>query len=424
MKKIKLLIILVLIMTMGLNTGCMTMRRREEKNNRENDDLENLNENLDDLEKQIMKMTLDEKIGQLMIVGFDSMELDEGLEKRLLDLKPGGLILFKRNVFDTKQLVRLLNDIKTYNEKVDNIPMFISTDEEGGSVSRMPKDINVNPSARELGNLSDKKLVEDFSSQMAETLVSLGINTNNAPVLDVRYNPNNELTKTRAFGDNEKEVAELGEYFLNGMEDKNVLAVAKHFPGHGSTDVDSHYNLPIVTKSYNDLMNQDIFPFKAAINQGVDGIMVGHVMYRELDNRYPASMSHKIITELLIKQLGYRNLIFSDDMTMGAITNTSEPETAGIEFLKAGGDVALFCHGDSIGYEFKIKMKKEIENGKISEKEIDKKVYKILKIKEKYNMNNKVLEGPNVKEINKNYEKLKLEKDNTLENQRIEKIGD
>lgn len=338
---------------------------------------------LDEVEKLIRDMSLEEKIGQLMILGFEGQELDDDLETRLRELQPGGLIFFKRNIGRSRQLIDLINNIKAYNESY-NLPLFLAVDEEGGDVSRMPEDLAGTPSARELGEISDLDLVRDLASYSARTLGELGFNLNNGPVLDIRYNPNSEITRTRSFGSRPEDVIRLSSQYIEAYRQENILAVVKHFPGHGSTNQDSHYNLPIVNKSLEELEGEDILPFKNAIEMGVDGIMVGHILYRDLDNKYPASMSRPIIDQYLRGELGYGGLVFSDDMMMGAITNSHEPENAAFHFIRAGGDIALLCHGESIGYEFVDRVKQGLKNGEIDMESIDRKLYRILKTKEKY----------------------------------------
>lgn len=416
MKSFKKLFLLLMIGSMIFSVGCVSIARKtREKVEKDEEEIE---ENLDALQLKIKNMTLDEKIGQLMMLGFEEKNIDDELKQEIKDLKPSGLILFKRNIESIEQNVNLINDIKNYNKSLNNIPLFISTDEEGGDVSRMPKEIVKNPSAGEIGKLADMDLVRGFANHIGSTLNKLGVNMNNGPVLDVRYNPNNDITRTRTFNKDEKMVAEYGLVSIEEYKKENIISVVKHFPGHGSTDIDSHYTLPIVTKTREELLREDIYPFKVAIDNGVDGIMVSHIVYRDIDNK-PASVSSKVINDLLIEELGYKNLIISDDMTMGAITNGHEPESAGVEFLKAGGDIALFCHGDTIGYEFRAKLKEELKKGTITEKEIDNKVYKVLKMKEKYEIEDTSRTMPNVKQINEELDKLKNHENIKQENQKI-----
>ncbi len=354
---------------------------------------------LDHIGKELASMTLDEKIGQLMILGFNGKDFNDNLGEKLREVKPGGLIFFTRNIGSSSELVKTINKIKAYNRS-GNKPLFIALDEEGGDVSRIPKDLNKLPRAKDIGSLNDGDLIKDFGKQLGVTVRSLGFNLNNGPVLDIRYNPNNEITRTRSYGKTEELVSFAGLKVLEGVKEEGVLALVKHFPGHGSTDVDSHYQLPIVNKTYDDLRNQDILPFKKAIDQGVDGVMVGHVLYKNIDSKLPASLSKKIMVDLLREDLGYEGLIFSDDMTMGAITNSHEPVDGALMFLQAGGDVVFLCHGENVGREFIKKVKKAIDDGRLTEEEIDEKVYRILKTKEAYKINDDEIPMPNIDKLN------------------------
>lgn len=417
MKRRKIYFILGLILSLIISSAC------GEKNLEVEPDRETKpKESLDDIDRQIEKMTLEEKIGQLMIIGFEGKNFSEEVRLGIEQLKPSGFILFARNIEDSRQTLDLLNEIKKHNKKY-NIPLFLAIDEEGGEVSRLPREINKIPSAKELGDLSDLELIGDFGSYNSRVLKSLGFNLNNNPSLDVRYNINNEITKTRSFGRLEEDVSQRGLRMLEASEEAGILSVVKHFPGHGSTDIDSHYKLPIVNKSLEALENEDILPFKKAIDSGVNGIMVAHVMYKHLDGKYPASVSKKVIQDYLIDSLGYKNLIFSDDMTMGAITNSHEPQDAAVLFIKSGGDIAYLCHGEGIGYEFKNSMIRAIEKGEISEAEIDKKLYKILSFKKEYGIEDEILDLPNLEELKSQWKGLMDRKSKDQRKQGIIDIG-
>lgn len=228
--------------------------------------------------------------------------------------------MFKDNINDSNQLLQLINNIKDINSK-NKIPLFISIDEEGGRVSRLPKEIKKLPSNEVIGNINDKKLTYDIGKTIGYSLKSFGFNMDFAPVLDINSNPNNKVIGDRSFSSNKNIVANLGVSEINGFKSSNIISVAKHFPGHGDTDIDSHYKLPIINKTLDELKEVEFVPFKNAIKENVPSIMVSHILLPEIDDINPASMSKTIITDILRKDLKFDGLIVTDDMTMVAITN-------------------------------------------------------------------------------------------------------
>lgn len=328
----------------------------------------------------INEMTLDEKIGQMVLSGFNGTDFNSELDTLINDLKVGGVILFSRNIEDSKQLKKLNLDIEEANK---NIPVFISIDEEGGRVNRLDKNIKRFESAKSIGDKGDIKYAYENGKEIGKTLKEHKINMNFAPVLDIYSNSKNTVIGDRAFGNNEKIVETMGIATMNGLKDEDVIPVIKHFPGHGDTEVDSHIGLPVVEKSIDQLYDFELVPFKKAIESGADAVMVSHILMKQIDDKNPATLSYNLITGILRNDMKFSNVIITDDMCMKAITNRLSVEEASIKSIKAGSDIILI--GSDIGKTKSVieKIKLEVETNEISEKRIDESVYRILKLKEK-----------------------------------------
>lgn len=357
-------------------------------------------EEVDEIAEKIKNMSLDEKIGQLFIVGFDGTSPSAELEQLIKDKHVGGVIFFSKNVESVDQVLDLTNEIKGLNKDNKN-PIIISVDEEGGSVSRMPEEFFKIPSNERIGKKDDEKLCYDVGDVIGEQLQSLGFNMDFAPVLDIYSNPKNTVIGNRAFGGNSDIVSKLGISTMKGIESRGIVPVVKHFPGHGDTDVDSHVGLPIVTKDLESLENFELIPFKKAIENNVDVIMVSHIILSQVDSELPATLSQKVVNNILRDQLGFDKVVVTDDMTMGAIVENYTLEDATVKSINAGVDLVLVC----FGYENQINsinaVKEAVENGSISEARIDESVYRILSLKHKYNLTDEILENHiNTEEIN------------------------
>lgn len=340
----------------------------------------------DEILETISSMSLDEKIGQLVISGFYDTNLDENILKLIKENKISGVILFNRNVKDSNTLLALNNRLKESN-KNNKLPLFISVDEEGGSVTRMPSDIKRLPSNKYIGSLNNKDLSYKVGEILGEQLSYFGFNMNFAPVLDINSNPNNPVIGNRSFGNNKDIVASLGTSTMKGIQSKNIISVVKHFPGHGDTSVDSHINLPVVNYDINRLNSFEFVPFKTAIQNEADAVMVGHILLPKIDSKYPSSMSYEIVTNILRKDLGFNGLVVSDDMTMGAITENYSIEEASIKSINAGVDLLLVCQKYENTENVIKTLKEAVLKGTISKERLDNALYNIISIKKKYLLN-------------------------------------
>ncbi|MBS5954070.1 MAG: beta-N-acetylhexosaminidase [Paraclostridium bifermentans] len=329
--------------------------------------------------EKIDKMTLDEKIGQMILSGFNGTCFNKELSILINDFKVGGIILFSRNIEDSKQLKKLTSDIIGINQ---DIPLFISIDEEGGRVSRLPKDIKKFESSKSIGDRGDEKYAYENGREIGGILKNYNINMNFAPVLDIYSNPKNTVIGDRAFGDNEKVVSSMGIATMKGLRDENIIPVVKHFPGHGDTEIDSHLGLPIVEKNLKQLNELELIPFNKAIENGVGAVMVSHILIKEIDDKYPATLSYTLINDILRNNMKFENIVITDDMLMKAITDCISIEEASVKSIKAGADIILI--GSDINKTKSVieRIKLAVANNEISEGRIDKSVYRILKQKE------------------------------------------
>lgn len=363
------IIILICFMVIIISTVYILSKKKYKKVDEHSKIMININE-----------MTLDEKIGQMVLSGFNGTDFNGELDTLINDLKVGGVILFSRNIEDSKQLKKLNLDIEEANK---NIPVFISIDEEGGRVNRLAKNIKRFESAKSIGDKGDIKYAYENGKKIGKTLKAYKINMNFAPVLDIYSNSKNTVIGDRAFGNNEKIVETMGIATMQGLKDEDVIPVIKHFPGHGDTEVDSHIGLPVVEKSIDQLYDFELVPFKKAIESGADAVMVSHILMKQIDDKNPATLSYNLITEILRNDMKFSNVIITDDMCMKAITNRLSVEEASIKSIKAGSDIILI--GSDIGKTKSVieKIKLAVERNEISEKRIDESVYRILKLKQK-----------------------------------------
>lgn len=385
LKKRFLLLFLVFLLT-----GCGYKKDNEINNSITNDEKENINgtdeimrEEKEPIDDKINSMTLDEKIGQMIITGFNGSEYNDDMDRLINEYKVGGVILFARNIEDSNQMIDLTRALQENN---NNLPLFISIDEEGGRVSRLPDDVEKFPSAFTIGLINDQQTAYENGKEIGYTLKRLGINLDYAPVLDIYSNENNTVIGDRAFSKEESIVSTMGIATMEGIEDSDIIPVVKHFPGHGDTEVDSHYGLPIVYKTLEELRNFEFIPFVKAIESGCDVIMVSHIILNEVDSSNPASLSKIVISDLLRKDLEFDKVVITDDMSMGAITSIMSIEEACIKSIEAGCDILLLGNAYEEIEQVINSIKLKLYNGEISEEQINKSVKRILELKKKYNM--------------------------------------
>ena len=277
--------------------------------------------------------------GQKLMVGFDGMDFSADLEHLIATVGVGGVILFSRNVRDPDQLGRLCGMIQQCAAGCDQPPLFIAVDQEGGEVARLKEPFTVFP-----GNdhITTEKAAAGFARTVAYELASVGINMNMAPVLDVAFLPETSIVMHRSFGADPAQVGCLGCEVIRHLQAGGIMAVGKHFPGIGRTELDSHAVRPALDLGL-EALEGDLRPFRMAIDAGVAGIMLSHILYTRLDPHLPASLSPAIV-EMLRSDLGFTGLIITDDLDMGAIRNHDAIESAVRRVMATDVDITLICH--------------------------------------------------------------------------------
>ncbi len=359
------------------------------------------------IDEMIDQMTLEEKVGQLLVIGVEGTSFSNEMDNLIRNYHVGGVIIMGRNVATTTEMLQLINDIKKANKPNKN-PLFLSVDEEGGRVSRLPIGIPKLPTSEKIGKLNDESLNYRTGVYLAKVLNEFGYNMNFAPVLDVNSNSRNPVIGDRSFGSDPTQVAQLGISTMHGMMDNGIISVVKHFPGHGDTVVDSHKALPKVETTLETLRSVELVPFQKAIEEGADVVMVAHILFPVLDPDYPSSMSKAIITGLLRDEMQFEGVVITDDLTMGAIvSNYAIPEAAVQSFI-AGSDLLLVVSDYEVQLNTFNALIKAIETGVITEQRLNESVKRILTLKVKYSVSDEVREKVDVDKINEMYDKLQL----------------
>jgi beta-N-acetylhexosaminidase len=322
-----------------------------------------------------------EQIGQLFMLGFDGTAVSPEWAELQARYKPGGMILFARNLEDPAQIIELTNGLQA---RSPHSPLLIAVDQEGGRVSRLPKGFTIFPPCGLVGACRSEELVYAAAAVTAAELRAVGVNMNMAPVLDVHSNPGNPIIGDRAYGTEPDMVAELGLAAIRGLQGKGVVACGKHFPGHGDTGTDSHKELPIVTASAEVLFERELPPFRHAIANGLASIMTAHVVYPALDAERPATLSPVILTGLLRKQWGFDGVIVTDDLEMRAIVDHHGIGDAAVQAFLAGADILLICKDRDGAVTAMEAVRKAVESGIIPPDRLDASVRRILQLKRKF----------------------------------------
>jgi beta-N-acetylhexosaminidase len=285
-----------------------------------------------------VKRRLHELIGRLLVVGVPGPTLDGTTRRVLQDLQVGGVILFRRNVGSPAEIASLTTELHALPSQP-----LVAIDHEGGRVVRLGEPFTPFPPAAAVGGTRNPDLAYRVGRAMGEELASVGIDLNFAPVLDVNSNPANPVIGDRAFGSDPELVSAMGIALMRGLHDGGVLSCGKHFPGHGDTEKDSHLELPVVRRSRTELERTELVPFRAAIAAGVPMLMTAHVLYPALDPDHPATLSRKILTDLLRGELRFEGVVASDDLAMRAIAGHQSIANAAVSTLRAGADALLVC---------------------------------------------------------------------------------
>jgi beta-N-acetylhexosaminidase len=355
-------------------------------------------QNTDENKKELASEKLKEKIGQMILVGFRgaSAPADSYITNVIKDLNVGGVILFDydvpsqsfpRNIISPSQTKKLISDLQLHAK----IPLFISVDAEGGKVNRLKEKYGFLPvaSAKEM---AEKGVVftASESNKLARQLKDLGFNMNFAPVVDVDANPDNPIIGLlgRSFSFNEQEVTKYAAIFVQEHKKHNVISVEKHFPGHGSSTADSHKGVVDITKTYQE---KELYPYKDLQEKGLlNAVMTAHIMNKNIDPAYPATLSQHFLQSILRKEIGFNGVIISDDMNMNAIVGNYGFEDAVIRAVNAGCDILLFSNNGTEAYDEQLPYKavdviyKAVEEGSISKEKIEESYIRIKQLKQEF----------------------------------------
>jgi beta-N-acetylhexosaminidase len=319
--------------------------------------------------------------GQRLMVGFDGPDFSDDLKYLIDRLQVGGIILFAQNVKSPEQLRELCTAVQNYAAATGRPPLFIAIDQEGGQVARLKAPFTQFPGNP---NMSGEEDAIHFAEVTAAELSQAGINMNLAPVMDVAPQNINSIMAARSFGHDPAWVTRLGIKVIDHLQQNQIMAVAKHFPGIGRTVLDSHLDLPNLDAELAELQSFDLIPFEASIARNVSGILLSHILYQNIDPRWPASLSQRIAKDLLRDQLGFAGVTLTDDLDMGAIVKHYDIQTIVRQVLEAEIDIVMICHqGPNIELAFEEMVKHFTDSPELNQKAIAS-ARRILGLKQKY----------------------------------------
>ena len=287
-----------------------------------------------------MPSSIRRQIGQLLIGCLPGTTIPPEMRSLARDFGLGGIILFARNIEGPEQVADLAREIQSL---ATELPLWVSVDQEGGRVARLRAPFTEWPPMATLGRSGDPALAERFAAALAAEMKAVGVTLDYAPVLDIHTNPKNPVIGDRALAEDAQMVARLGVAIIEGLQRNGVAACGKHFPGHGDTAVDSHHALPVVEHSPDRIRRVECVPFRAAIEADVAFIMTAHVLVPAFDEEKPATLSRRIVYDLLRDELDFTGVILSDDLEMKALAATYSVAEAAIGSIQAGCDGVLIC---------------------------------------------------------------------------------
>ena len=337
----------------------------------------------DDIEQIIQKMTFEEKVGQLLFVGFGGTEMDETIARFFSQKKPGGAAFFSRNIKKLPQTLKLIRDVQALAPA--GISLFISVDQEGANVVRLQKYATVIPSNMAIGATKSEQLAFEAGGALGKDLHLMGFNMNLAPVLDVASNPQNPVIGIRAFSGDPDLVAQMGAAYVAGLQSAGVSAVAKHFPGHGDTKTDSHFETPVLNHDRARLNAVELKPFKMVADNGIDAMMTAHIVLPQVAEQpdLPATISKSLLTGIVRQEWGYDGLVITDGLEMHGIVSRYGSGEAAVRAVEAGADMVLILWTVEKKNEVHNALRKAVKEGRISEKRLHESLRRILRVKKR-----------------------------------------
>ena len=334
-----------------------------------------------DLETIIDAMSIEEKVGQLLLIGFSGKQVTPHIRRWVGERKVGGVAIFARNIESTEQIARFTRGIQSLTSR--SVPAFISLDQEGGNVIRLKDGATVLPGNMALGATRSTALSYVAGQALGTDLRRLGFNMNLAPVLDVNSNPRNPVIGIRSYGEKPELVGALGTWFVRGQQEAGVTGVAKHFPGHGDTQSDSHFAMPSIPTNIERLRNLELVPFERAIAAGLDAVMTAHIALPKVaeEPNLPATLSYKILTEELRERMGFEGIVITDGLEMQGIVEQYGAGTAAVRAILAGADMAMILWTNSKKEEVYRALIQAVKRGTITMDRLDQSVRRILRVK-------------------------------------------
>lgn len=339
----------------------------------------------------ISSLSLEQKVAQMFIVNLYGSQLTEAGHDFLTQYQPGGVVLLPENIRTPEEVTRLNNLYQQTIIDGGGLPLFISVDQEGGTIAHLRDGFTTFPVMMLLTASGDTELAYRVGQAMGEEMLAVGVNMNLAPVADLETNPNNPIIRRRSFGSDPAMVSPIVGAYIAGMQATNVLATAKHFPGHGDSSDDSHVGLPVISLDRERLEAVELAPYRAAIEADVSTIMVAHIWYPVLEPQpdLPASMSYNVVTGLLREEMGYDGLIVTDALDMDAIDTVYSYPNASLQAIKAGVDLVIAAHvsleAQAAGIQ---RVVDAVRSGEISEDRINESFSRIMAAKSKYGVLN------------------------------------
>ncbi|MBS7344682.1 MAG: beta-N-acetylhexosaminidase [Caryophanon sp.] len=335
--------------------------------------------NSETLKQHVYAMPLKQRVGHLIVTGFEGTSVTPALQEAVEQHFLSNVILFSKNITSHAQLLQLSEQFHAL-EHAD--PLWLSIDEEGGNVSRLPDELATIPTAAELASRYSVDTVQQIAEQIGKALRHYGIQVDYAPVLDVNSNTQNPVIGTRSFSSDPEVVANYALAFHRGLSAASIVSAGKHFPGHGDTNVDSHLALPVIKKTIDELNSVELVPFRRAISENVPMLMIGHLLVSAMDGAQPASISKAVITDFLRTELAYNGIVVTDDVTMEALDLPIS--TIAVQTIQAGSDLVLIGHGLDKALEAQQAIIEAVERGDLSEQRVNRSVMRILSEKRKH----------------------------------------
>jgi beta-N-acetylhexosaminidase len=321
------------------------------------------------------------EIGELLIGSLPGTTITPEIRSLAREFSLGGVILFTRNIEAAEQVAELSHDVQSLSTE---LPLWVSVDQEGGRVARLKEPFTVWPPMATLGRRGDEALAGRFAAALATELRAVGITLDYAPVLDIHTNARNPIIGDRALSTDADMVARLGVAIVRGLQEHGVAACGKHFPGHGDTSVDSHLELPLVEHPPDRIRRVECVPFRAAIAADVRFIMTAHILVPSLDETQPATLSRRVVYDLLRDEMGFEGVILSDDLEMKAIAATVPVPDAAARAIAAGCDGLLVCSGKpDVQYATLERLVHAVEDGTIPVKRLEDALARLRRAKER-----------------------------------------